>query len=194
MNPNMFVHTYKQYLEFWQPIYNAINRVAPNSVYCGPSLTSNNQPWAQDFARDFFPTGKLLYVTQHQYFGGDSRKVADPANGREQLLAPAAQATYQTFYDKFVPPLKEAGIPYRLEEANNFYNGGAKDVSDSFASALWGLDYLFWWASKGSQGVNFHNGDEVAAGQNLTPCRYAAFTTVPDGYFAHPIAYAFEAI
>lgn len=190
--PDIYVHSYPGYLKIWRPIYDAINQVVPGAKYCGPSLTSNAQPWAHDFARDFYPGGKILYVTQHEYAGGAGGKIKDPVLGRDLILSPAWQTIYQTYYDNFVPPLKDANVPYRLEEANNFYNGGAKDVSDTFASALWGLDYLYWWAAHGSQGVNFHNGDEVAAGQKLAPCRYASFTSAPDGYFVHPLAYAIK--
>jgi hypothetical protein len=190
--PDIFVHSYSSYLKEWRPIYDAINQAVPGAKYCGPSLTSNAQPWAHDFARDFFPSGRILYVTQHEYAGGAGGKVENPIHGRDLLLSPAWHDIYQLYYDKFVPPLEEMGVPYRLEEANNFYNGGAKDVNDTFASALWGVDYLYWWAAHGSQGINFHNGDEVAAGQNLTPCRYASFTSVPGGYFAHPLSYGIK--
>jgi len=190
--PDIYVHSYPAYLKEWRPIYDAINQVVPDAKFCGPSLTSNAQPWAHDFARDFFSTGKILYITQHQYAGGAGGKIKDPVYGRDLMLSPGWQNIYQEYYDKFVPPLKDSGAPYRLEEGNNFYNGGAKDVSDTFASALWGLDYLYWWAAHGSQGINFHNGDEVAAGQQLAPCRYASFTTAPGGYFAHPLAYAIK--
>ncbi len=190
--PDVYVHSYPGYLKEFKPIYDAINQAVPDAKYCGPSLTSNAQPWAHDFARDFFPSGKILYIGQHQYAGGAGGKVTDPVYGRDLMLSPAWQDIYQKYYDKFVPPLKDAGVPYRLEEGNNFYNGGAKDVSDTFASALWGLDYLYWWAAHGSQGINFHNGDEVAAGQEIAPCRYASFTSKPDGYFAHPLAYAIK--
>ena len=30
-------------------------------------------------------------------------------------------------------------------------------ASNGFASALWALDYLHWWAAHGAAGVNFHN-------------------------------------
>jgi hypothetical protein len=190
--PDIFVHSYQGWVKEWQPIYDAINQAVPNAIFLGPSLTSNAQPWAHDFARDYFPSGKILYVTQHQYAGGAGGKVTDPVAGREMMLSPEWQTKYQEYYDKFGAPLLANHVPYRLEEGNNFYNGGAKDVSDTFASALWSLDYLYWWAAHGSQGINFHNGDEVAAGQSIVPCRYASFTSAPDGYFAHPIAYAIK--
>jgi len=190
--PDIYVHSYKGYLKDWVPIYDAINHAVPNATYCAPSLTSSHEPWAIDFARDYFSSGKILYITQHQYAGGAGGAVKDPVAGRDAMLSPAWQAKYQEYYDKFGAPLKAMNTPFRLEEGNNFYNGGAKDVSDTFASALWSLDYLYWWAAHGSQGINFHNGDEVAAGQSIVPCRYASFTSVPDGYFAHPIAYALK--
>ncbi|HKA97762.1 MAG TPA: hypothetical protein VKD66_15955, partial [Streptosporangiaceae bacterium] len=30
-------------------------------------------------------------------------------------------------------------------------------ASDAYASALWALDHLHWWAARGAAGVNFHN-------------------------------------
>jgi hypothetical protein len=189
--PDIYTFTWNGYLKEFQPIYDAINQAVPDAKYCGPSLTSNARPWAHDFASRYFPENRIIYIGQHEYAGGAGGKQKDPVAGRDLMLSPEWHDTYQKYYDKLVPGLN--GVPYRLEEANNFYNGGAVDISDTFASALWGLDYLYWWAEHGSQGVNFHNGDEVAAGQKLTPCRYASFTSVPDGYFAHPLAYAIKA-
>jgi len=46
--------------------------------------------------------------------------------------------------------------PSAWKEANSFYNGGAENVSDTFASALWSLDFLHWWAAHGCHGINLH--------------------------------------
>jgi hypothetical protein len=187
--PDIYIHSWDGYKKAWDPIYNAIIAAVPDAKFLGPSLTSNEKPWAADFAREYYPSGRILYIAQHEYAGGDGFKQKDPAKARDLLLSSDwPNVKYQKYYDKFVPPLN--GAAWRLEEANNFYNGGAKDASDTFASALWGLDYLYWYANHGGQGVNFHNGNQVAAGQNLTPCRYASFTSTDKGYFAHPLAYA----
>jgi uncharacterized protein (TIGR03437 family) len=45
-----------------------------------------------------------------------------------------------------------------MAETNSCYNGGEKGVSDVFASALWGVDYMFTLAGRNSAGVNFHGG------------------------------------
>ena len=51
------------------------------------------------------------------------------------------------------------GYPYRLTEIND-YLGGVTNASNAFASALWALDVLHWWAAAGGcVGVNFHNNE-----------------------------------
>src|SRR3982751_5656591 len=88
------------------------------------------------------PAGRVRWITQHAYPGGSGRKVEDVAAGRNQILSPEFQQSYEHFYQLFAPAVMADKLTYRIEETNNFYNGGAKDVSDTFASALWGLDYL----------------------------------------------------
>jgi hypothetical protein len=53
------------------------------------------------------------------------------------------------------------GVPFRLTEANSFYNGGAIGVSDSYASALWVIDFLFTVALGGGAGVNLTGGGDT---------------------------------
>ena len=43
-------------------------------------------------------------------------------------------------------------------ETNSFYGGGKDGVSNSFAAALWTLDYLLVLASYGCAGVNMETG------------------------------------
>lgn len=76
---------------------------------------------------------------------------------------------------------------------NNHYNGGATNVSNTFASALWGLDFMHWWAEHGATGLNFHTGDRVAAGSNLLPSKYTAFVSSKNGYEIRPLSYAIKA-
>ena len=68
-------------------------------------------------------------------------------------------------------------LPYRLEEVNSYYHGGAAGVTDTQAAALWCLDYLHWWLAHGCGGINLQSGDFVAREQKLTPCKYTPFVT-----------------
>jgi len=49
-------------------------------------------------------------------------------------------------------------VPWRMCETASFSGGGKAGVSDSFAAALWALDYLFVLASYGCSGVNMETG------------------------------------
>jgi hypothetical protein len=134
----------------------------------------------------------LTFISQHDYPGGDARKATNAPAARDKILSPAIDDHYTKFSANFVPAIISDGLPYRLEEANSFYDGGALDVSDTFASALWALDYQWWWAAHHASGINFHTGDKVAARDENKPCRYAVFWTSPDGYNIHPIGYALK--
>ncbi len=69
----------------------------------------------------------------------------------------------------------------------------AAQRSDTLAAALWGIDYMHWWAQHGAGGVNFHTGDQVAAADESTPCIYAVFLSAGRGYAIQPLGYAMKA-
>jgi hypothetical protein len=188
--PNVFAKEYPTYRDLWKKYMEAIvvPENAPEARFCGPSSTPGKAAWAKDFANDFGASGRIAIIAQHDYPGGSAKKVTDVSAARDQMLSPEWVKGYEKFYGQFVPAAKLNNLPYRLEEANSFFHGGAKDVSDTFTSALWVLDYAYWWASHGANGINFHTGDKVASGDQNTSCSYAAFLTVPNGYSAHPIA------
>jgi hypothetical protein len=90
---------------------------------------------------------------------------------------------YPWLYSNLLAPLAAAGLRYRLTESND-YLVGVPGASNAFASALWALDYLHWWAAHAAAGVNFHNKqwlytdtivpDPAAAG--------AGYAVTPKGY------------
>ena len=95
---------------------------------------------------------------------------------------------YDNAYKGFVPAVLQQGLPYRLEEASNYARGGQSDASDTFAACLWGLDYMYWWASHRCAGINFHTGSFVPK-PDRPGFRYSVFATGPDGFDPHPLAY-----
>lgn len=195
--PDIYEKTYPKYHEDEQRFLAAIFApgVAPNAKICGPS-TAGNPEWSANFVRDFGPSGHVLWVTQHLYPGGNGKAVTatDAAAQRARILSPDFAEHYKKLEEAFVPAVTKAHMQYRMEETNSFYNSGAEDVSNTFASALWAVNYLYWWAEHGSQGVNFHTGDFVAAGPVQRTCWYGIFHTQPDGkYEIRPIAYAMKA-
>ena len=191
--PDVFTKEYPVYREEWKKYVAAITAAAPGAIFCGPCATPTRVAWSRQFADDFAKSGLITYITQHDYPGGDSRRATNVVAARDKMLSPAWLEHYGKFYDAFAATAVSNNLPYRYDEANSFYDGGAQDVSDTFASALWGLDFLHWWAAHGANGVNFHTGDKVAARDMNKPCRYAVFWTSNRGYNVHPIGYGLKA-
>ena len=194
-------YPYETYAAEWKKFAAAIIAAVPNVRFCGPSV-HNKGEWATDFIRDFAskPANHVTLITEHLYPGGAGGKIPTPEIGRDRMLAPASVsdsllATCEKLHASFVPVAEKAGLPYRLEEVNNYFNGGAANVSNTYASALWGLDFMWWWAAHGAAGLNFHGGDRVNPGPNTTPSRYTAYFTLPGGhgYEIRPLGYAFKA-
>jgi len=193
--PNVFSTNYDAYIAEWKRYAAQITAPAhsPAAQFCGPSVSPGHETWAARFARDLAGSGQIAYISQHDYPGGDARKATDSAAARDKILSPAMQEHYAKFAANFAPAVLANGLAYRFEEANSFYDGGALDASDTFAAALWALDYQWWWAAHGMCGINFHTGDTVAARDMNKPCRYAAFWTSEQGYNVHPIGYGIKA-
>lgn len=190
--PNVFSTNYEVYVAEWKRFAARITAPtnSPGAKFCGPSTSPGHETWSARFAGDLAQTGWLKFISQHDYPGGDARRVTNAAAARARILSPAMDAHYTQFAANFVPTVISNGLAYRFEEANSFYDGGAPEVSDTFAAALWALNYQWWWLERGMTGINFHTGDKVAARDESKPCRYATFWTAPAGFNVHPIGYA----
>jgi hypothetical protein len=111
----------------------------------------------------------MAEITQHHYVGAQPNETTAQQAIANMLspqwvndLTPGAQPAGTTYtpypwlYTHILGPVREAGLGCRLTESND-YLLGIPGASDAFASALWALDYLHWWAAHGAAGVNFHN-------------------------------------
>ncbi|HEV2436092.1 MAG TPA: hypothetical protein VG077_08830 [Verrucomicrobiae bacterium] len=185
-------YSYSDYEKDWRKFADTIIAAVPDVKFCGPSV-HKNPAWARQFIADFGQASHVILITEHFYPGGAGNKVPAPEVGRDCMLSDNFVKSYETLYNGFVPAALSDGLPYRLEEANNYFNGGAKGVSDTFAAALWGLDFMHWWAEHGAKGVNFHTGDFVSANYRLEPAKYTAFFSTRNGYVSRPLAYGIKA-
>jgi hypothetical protein len=179
---------YPTYRVLWKRIADAVTKAAPDAKFCGPAA-GGITAWSRSFAEDFAKTGRIAALVQHEYPGGDGSLISgEPA--RDALLSRAWMEFYDRLYVSFAAAARSHGLPYRLEETNNF-TGGAKDATDTFAASLWALDYLHWWAAHGAAGVNFHNRRWI-----LNTTIYPVKTEedgLTSGYLLHPIAYGIKA-
>lgn len=171
---------YPSYLAQWRSFADAIMGAAPGASLSGPDLGAytdqtycpgpgSGMAWTEQFARDEHASGRIAEITQH-YYVGDEPGATTAQQAISNMLSPEwvngttigtqpAATTYTPYpwlYEHNLAPAVAAGLRYRLTESND-YLVGVPGASDAYASALWALDHLHWWAAHGAAGVNFHN-------------------------------------
>ena len=175
---------YPSYLAHWRSFADAVRAAAPGAPVSGPDLgaydTSTFTPdptgmsWTRRLATDEQHTGRVAEVSQHYYAGGSVETKTGTTTAAQAIsnmlsaqwvtaskigtdLPPGNPYTpYPWLLANNLAPVIQAGLRYRLTESND-YLVGVLGASDNYASALWALDHLHWWAANGCSGVNFHN-------------------------------------
>jgi hypothetical protein len=206
---------YPSYLADWKHFAQVIHEAVPDAKFSGPDTAvsdassftpdpADGVSWTVQFARDLKGSEMLAEALQHHYvWGGPGNTTAQEAiddmlssawdddtsagmqpahNGGEAEFHP-----YPFVYAKVLAPLVSLGVPYRMTEANDCLHG-VVGASDGFASALWALDYMHWWAAHHMAGVNFHNNPWIPSDTivpNPNPCASSGcgnYRTAPKGY------------
>jgi hypothetical protein len=145
--------TFQDFIERWDAFRSAILQAAPHVPITGPAAGGGNHisTWTLPFGQIVTPS-RLTLLTQHYY----RQSGASPTSTASFLISPDDQLT--TDLGILNAGAQQLGIPYRISECNSFFNGGAAGVSNSYASSLWVLDFLFNAAMGGATGVNMHGG------------------------------------
>ena len=137
------------YLSQAQTCIQAVRAAVPNVGIAGPD--TSHAGWLARYASA--ERSEISLLTQHYYPLSDchgrsgtaatllSRATARAAVHRISAAAAAAHAQ---------------GVPLRISETNSASCGGIPGVSNTFASALWAVDYLLTGAQYGVSGMNFH--------------------------------------
>lgn len=123
----------------------AIRKALPKAQFSGPDVAGNIN-WLRSFAQKQAPDIKLLTI--HYYRTGATRPDATIPN----LLMQDDKWNDELYQLEQVAD--KSHVPFRINEVNSFYGGGKPGVSNTFASALWSLDYMFDLASYGCEGIN----------------------------------------
>ena len=141
---------FADYLTLWQSFVAAIRQVAPNVPLTGPVAASNISGYVVPFAA---AEGRNVILLSDHYYRGNGAL----ATSTVQLLV-SPDTSIVTQAKEMLAVSQSIDVPYRFAETNSFYNGGAPNVSDAYASGLWVIDHLFACASNGAQGINLHGG------------------------------------
>lgn len=155
--PDLFSHNphrhrnygYDDYLREFRQYREALQKAVPGIPLAAPDAATATD-WVTRFASDERRNIKLL--TEHYYRDG----AKNPTATIEELLHPDPKLA--TMLKQLKAASGSSGLPYRICETNSFYGGGKSGVSDTFASALWVMDFMFTLASAGCAGVNMETG------------------------------------
>ena len=160
----------------WNNYFTAVHSRIPAAPLAGPDVAYLSS-WVASFANNESKNIKLL--SSHYYQNGPS---GSPGINISWLFTPIPQ--YANYFTVINGASLSSGLPWRITECNSINNGGQAGVSDVFASALWGLDFMWNVAENGGSGVNFHGG----TGGAYSPIVNSGGVAVP-----RPLYYAFLA-
>jgi hypothetical protein len=164
-----------QFLTLWGQYRSAILATTPNVPITGPADAGNESTWTVPFGQAV-TKGEITLLTQHYYRANGQ----SPTSTAAYLITP--DSTLVNDLNTLNTGAKGIGIPYRMAECNSFYNGGSNGVSDSYASSLWVIDYLFDCALGGAIGVNFHGGGDGGGYTPIADSSGAVVTARPEYY------------
>ncbi|MGH9599275.1 MAG: hypothetical protein ACRD27_05390, partial [Terracidiphilus sp.] len=140
-----------QFIPLWERFRKAILAKTPGVHVTGPASASNYANWTIPFGKTV-TSKEITLLTQHHYRGNGQR----PTSTAEFLVTPDPKLVKELA--ALDAAAKEIGVPYRMAECNSYSHGGASGVSDSYASSLWVIDFLFDCALGGASGINLHGG------------------------------------
>jgi hypothetical protein len=152
----------------WLAFKTAIVNQVGDRAFVGPDATGSGN--ATRYAAPFANTvgsSNITLLTHHFYQLGSERTNVSSTDIKTLMNFITNTDIYSRKLYTNLGIVKQAadsaGLKFRITEANTATNGGEPDVSDTYASALWSLDFMFQSAQGGASGVNFHGGSATYA-------------------------------
>jgi hypothetical protein len=141
--------TFVQYDEQLSEYRGAIEALAPGIPLAGPDSSGSS-------AFETWGLGEAIYqrpalLTGHHYPLGCAEH---PAPSIERLLSPQIRQLASASLRRYLRIARAGEIPFRLDETNTVSCGGVPGISDTFASALWAVNYIAGAMSMGVSGIN----------------------------------------
>jgi hypothetical protein len=147
-------YDFDAFLAEWRKFAVATRAQLPTVRFAGPDIIAEPS-WIRPFIQG--AGDDLILVTRHYYADGPA---GAPHISLARLLSSAPQA--KTMLEEMRSISESSRLPFRIAETNSIFNEGQPRVSDTFGSALWGVEFMFQVAEAGGEGVNFHTGDAKA--------------------------------
>jgi hypothetical protein len=164
-------HPYPWYDHVGQPVYSrpagysfgevinqfaGIRKALPRVPVAGPAI--GNVSWLAQLPGFIAANPGLRWITFHRY--GLNKCVKDPANpdypSVPHLLSTNASRGLMQGIAPSIALAHRHHIGFLIDETGTVTCNGKAGVSNSFASALWGVDSMFEMVSQGVDGASFH--------------------------------------
>ncbi len=168
----------------WENYFAAIKTQLPDAVFAGPDA-ANNTDWVNQFVQRESTNIKLMDA--HFYVTGPA---TNPSITYNDILT--ASDVLPGYLTNMASWSLKYQVPYRITETNNIWGGGKKGVSDTFAAALWALDFMWQVAAANGQGINFHGGSLGPKNLYYSPILNlnGSFVAMPEYYAMLAFGYA----
>jgi hypothetical protein len=159
------INNFSEYLTDWDAFASDILAKDASARFGGPDGGSSKKgnSWGTQFAENVLIASPIEF---HYYVGDSDKNLSSQRIIDDMLSRDWVETNYPEEYKttgELVlarPRLTPLFVPaYRFTEADAFYTGGGDGIAggdNSFASALFSLDFMHYWAGQNLSGVNFH--------------------------------------
>jgi hypothetical protein len=154
-------YAFPAYVSDYDAHAKALSGLSPRPRLAGPTVCCRNRWFSFANARSFLSSERrrgLNMLTYHWYpQEACDKKPGDPGYPTVAKLLDQDALTFPAQrFGTLAQIAAKRNVSLRVSETNSVACGGATGVSDVFASALWGADWMFELALRGVKGVNFH--------------------------------------
>lgn len=143
------------YLTEVHACYRAIRSVAPQAPLAGPDANYHRTLLVSFARRD---ASTIDWFSAHYYPLGCRGLRGTAASLAAYMLSASTAAAEAARFDIYAGVAAVSGHLLVLSETSAFCRGGIPAVSDSFAAALWAIDYLLTGAEHGVHAMNLSTG------------------------------------
>jgi hypothetical protein len=173
-----------QYQEQINVYRSEIETFAPGIPLAGPDTSGSSAYEQWGLSEAIYQRPVLL--TGHHYPLSCAER---PGPTIDRLLSPEIRQLEEVSLRRYLFIAHETEVPFRLDETNTVSCGGTPGISNTFASALWAVNYLARAMSMGVSGINLEGNPSNCEG--YTPvCAQSAEDLATGELHAQPEWYA----
>jgi hypothetical protein len=179
--PNFYYSSVAAYYTDFESYVAAIEQAVPGVGITGPEAETNHSSWLGGFATLDAGHPDVTEISDHTY--------PTSACGTSTATIPELLGTGSVQYETAnaqaaLSAAAQLGVPAAMTETNSTVCAGTPGVSDTFASALWALDYSLLIAQQGIVNADFMGGTYALGCDPYTPlCPTTGDLTVRPIYY-----------